>query len=185
MAWIKVIPPEKAEGALKRCYEEIRKSRGKLAHIHTIHSLNPESLKNHMDLYMTIMFSRSGLSRQEREMIAVVVSASNQCPYCIRHHGEALNYYWKDREKLERFIDDYSSVTLSEKQFAMLSYARSLTKEPSSVDKSAVDQMKKAGFSDEEVLNINLIVSYFNFVNRIAMGLGVETSESEASGYQY
>jgi uncharacterized peroxidase-related enzyme len=185
MAWIKVIPPEKAEGALKTCYDQIKKSRGKLAHIHTIHSLNPESLKNHMDLYMTIMFSRSGLTREEREMIAVTVSASNQCPYCIRHHGEALNYYWKDREKLERFIDDFSSVPLNEKQSAMLAYAKSLTENPSSVTENSVVKMKKTGFSDEEILNINLIISYFNFVNRIAMGLGIETSESEAAGYQY
>ena len=185
MAWIKVIPPEEAEGDLKKYYDEIKNSRGKLAHIHTIHSLNPESLKNHMDLYMAIMFSRSGLSREEREMIAVVVSAANRCPYCIRHHGEALDHYWKDQKKIAKLINDFRSLPLNQKQLAMLEYAQALTLRPDTIRETRIVELKKAGFNDEQILNINLIISYFNFVNRIALGLGVEISESEAKGYHY
>ncbi|MDZ7659008.1 MAG: carboxymuconolactone decarboxylase family protein [Fodinibius sp.] len=56
----------------------------------------------HMDLYMSIMFSKSPLSRAQREMMAVVVSVANDCEYCQQHHGQALNHYWKDRNRIKQ-----------------------------------------------------------------------------------
>lgn len=185
MAWIDIIGYEKAEGKLKKYYDDIKDSRGKLAKIHKIHSLNPESMKNHMDLYMNIMFSKSGLKRQQREMIAVVVSTANNCKYCINHHAQALNYYWKDKEKIQKFVENYRYLDLSDKMISMLDYANDLTKRPNKVNKNYIDRLKKNGFTDENILNINLIVSYFNFVNRIVLGLGVEFNEDEIKGYKY
>jgi uncharacterized peroxidase-related enzyme len=82
MAYIKVIPYSEAEDRLKEIYDDILQKRGKLAEVHQIQSLNPETILQHMELYMGIMFSKSPLSRAEREMIAVVVSAANNCAYC-------------------------------------------------------------------------------------------------------
>ena len=81
MPYINVIQHNEAEGHLKEIYDDLVEKRGKLAEIHKIQSLNPESIVNHMDLYMTIMFSKSPLKRYQREMIAVVVSARNECHY--------------------------------------------------------------------------------------------------------
>src|SRR6056297_1737440 len=163
MAWIKTLNEKEAEGKLKKYYKQIKKSRGKIANIHKIHSLNPESLKNHMDLYMNIMFSDSGLKREQREMIAVVVSSANECNYCINHHGEALNYYWKDNKKLKIFINDYKNekLNLNEKEMLMLDYAYDLTKNPKNVNKNIINKLKNGGFIDKNILNINLIISYF------------------------
>ncbi len=185
MAWIKTLSENEAEGKLKKYYKQIKKSRGKIANIHKIHSLNPESLRNHMDLYLNIMFSDSGLKREQREMIAVVVSSINKCPYCINHHKEALNYYWDDKEKLSSFIEDFNNLELTEKNKTMLEYAEKLTKNPDEINEKMIENLKKAGFSDENILNINMIISYFNFVNRIVMGLGVEYSSQEMKGYKY
>ncbi len=77
MARIQTIGYASARGGRKEIRESIIKQRGKLAAVHTIQSLRPESIIQHMDLYMGIMFSRSELSRAEREMMAVVVSAAN------------------------------------------------------------------------------------------------------------
>jgi uncharacterized peroxidase-related enzyme len=118
-------------------------------------------------------------------MIAVVVSSANKCPYCINHHKEALNYYWNDDEKLNRFIENYRNIDLTEKRLIMLEYAEKLTEKPDMVTRKYIEKLKKAGFNDQNILNINLIVSYFNFVNRIVMGLGVEYSEKEIKGYKY
>lgn len=82
MARIPVIEYEAAEGRLLEIYNEIIEKRGKLAKIHKIQSLRPESIIRHIDLYLEIMFTRSDLSRADREMMAVVVSASNGCNYC-------------------------------------------------------------------------------------------------------
>jgi len=100
MSHIKVIQPDEATGRLKEIYDELIDKRGKLAEVHKIQSLRPESIVKHIDLYMEIMFSKSELSRAEREMIAVVVSACNNCEYCQTHHAEALNNYWKNTDRI-------------------------------------------------------------------------------------
>lgn len=93
MAFIKVIDHNEAEGELKIIYDDLVSKRGKLTEVHKIQSLNPESIIKHMDLYMTIMYNKSPLSRSQREMIAVVVSVANGCEYCQTHHAQALNHY--------------------------------------------------------------------------------------------
>jgi uncharacterized peroxidase-related enzyme len=185
MAWIETIDEAHATGKLKAVYEEVTKNRGKLSNIMKIHSLYPEAMKKHMDLYLTLMFSSSELSREEQELIAVVVSSANQCEYCVNHHAEALNHYVKDHETVQRLIDDFRSVELSVRKQQILDYAFKLTKAPTTVDFKDVEKLKRAGFSDKAILTINLITSYFNFVNRIAVGLGVEFSGDEVKGYKY
>jgi uncharacterized peroxidase-related enzyme len=81
MAWIRWIDEDEAEGKLAEQYRRLRAPEGGVDHILKIHSLNPPSLEGHYDFYKTLMRGRSGLSRAEREMIAVVVSATNHCHY--------------------------------------------------------------------------------------------------------
>jgi uncharacterized peroxidase-related enzyme len=184
MSWIREIDEEEASEELKAIYDKIKLNRGKLSNIMKVHSLNPRSMLAHQDLYLNLMFSRSGLSREEREMMGVLISGLNGCEYCQRHHAEALNHYWKDETKTKSFTKDFRSAGLDDRGQTMLEYAEKLTKNPESIGKGDVDTMIAAGFSDEDVLNINLITSYFNFVNRIALGLGVEFTEEEACGYR-
>lgn len=76
-----MIPEDEAEGELAELYRTLRAPRGGVDNILKIHSLNPPSLAAHFELYRTVIRGRSGLSRAEREMIAVVVSAANRCHY--------------------------------------------------------------------------------------------------------
>lgn len=64
----------------------------------------PDTMVKHLDLYLSIMFSKTNLTREEKEILAVVVSKNNNCDYCVNHHAEALNHYWKDSERLKNFI---------------------------------------------------------------------------------
>ena len=185
MSWIQIIEESDSTGKLKEIYGEIEKKRGKISNIMKIHSLNPDAMKKHMEFYLSIMFDSSNLSREDRELIGVVVSTINCCEYCINHHAEALNHYWKNEEKIQNFIKDFQSVDISDKKHKMLNYVFKLTKTPYDVKKSDVKILQKSGFSDENILNINLITSYFNFVNRIVLGLGVEFSPDEKKGYNY
>ena len=184
MPWIKTIEENDASGTLKNIYKEINTKRGKISNIMKIHSLNPKVMKSHMDLYINLMFGQSGLSREEREFIAIIVSVINNCEYCIKHHVEALNHYWKDREKIKKFIDDFNSIELSVKLQYILDYVFKITKNPSYVKEIDIDNLRNSGFSDEDILDINLITSYFNFVNRIALGLGVKFTDDEVKGYK-
>ncbi len=81
MAWIKVISEDEATGRLKALYDKYAEPSGEVDNILKIHSLNVKSLQTHYDLYAHLMRGRSALSRVQREMIAVVVSAVNQCHY--------------------------------------------------------------------------------------------------------
>ena len=81
MAWIDIIDEENAEGSLKEQYDQLIEPWGGVDNILKIHSLNPESLAAHVQLYKTLMYGKSPLRRTAREMIALVVSAINQCHY--------------------------------------------------------------------------------------------------------
>ncbi|HYX10237.1 MAG TPA: peroxidase-related enzyme [Bacteroidales bacterium] len=186
MAYINVIEPENASGKLKSIYIELERKRGKVASIHKIQSLNPDTITTHMDLYMSIMFSKSPLSRAQREMMAVVVSAQNECEYCIKHHGEALNHYWKDSEKVDRLSKDFNHVDLTDAEVFLCRLAQHLTLYPNRMDeKRDLDPLRNKGLSDRAILDAVLVISYFNFVNRIVLGLGVEPNEEEVRGYKY
>lgn len=186
MSRIKVISHNEATGRLKEIYDELIVKRGKLAEVHTIQSLRPESIVAHMDLYMEIMYSRSELSRAEREMMAVVVSKTNGCVYCQKHHAEALNNYWKDAGKTENFRVSYRDVHLSDKELMLCRFAEQLTKNPQSAGKIDItEDLKNAGLNDSAILDATLIVAYFNFVNRIVLALGVELEKDSGTGYKY
>ena len=186
MARIQVIEPVDADGRLKEIYDDIIEKRGKLADVHKIQSLRPESIVKHMDLYMEIMFSKSELSRAEREMMAVVVSVTNSCEYCILHHGEALNHYWKDQERLNLLISDYIEAPLTEREINLCRFAERLTRFPEQYkDDSSLDSLRKGSLSDGSILDATLVTAYFNFVNRIVMALGVQTVGNERLGYKF
>lgn len=175
-----------AEGRLREIYDEIIDKRGKLASIHTIQSLRPESIKKHMDLYMEIMFTSSPLKRWQREMIAVVVSNANNCRYCVLHHLEPLKHYIKDPEIIDRIVH-YPSKKISDPQNeALCHFAYSLTTKPGDhSEKDFTVNLKDQGLSDQAVLDAVLVVSYFNFVNRIVLSLDLKSTEEEIAGYKY
>jgi uncharacterized peroxidase-related enzyme len=185
MPYIEVTNYEDSTGELRTIYDSLIASRGKLANVHMIQSLNPESIVKHMELYMTIMFGQSPLKRYQREMIGVVVSKANDCAYCISHHAEALNHFWKDDRKLGTFIADFQQADISEEDLALCHYAWKLTRKPwKQQDGSLADKLRRNDFSDRAILDASLVVSYFNFVNRLVISLGV-VPETDTGGYSY
>jgi uncharacterized peroxidase-related enzyme len=185
MPRIHITEPEEADGRLREIYDQIAGSRGKIATVHKIQSLNPETIPQHMDLYMGIMFSRSPLSRAERELMAVVVSVANGCAYCQQHHLEALLHFWKDPSKGEALLQNYADVDLSDRERALCDYAWEVTMNPAAA--SATDptqRLRDVGLNDRAILDATLVVGYFNFVNRIVQALDVEL-EANPGGYRY
>jgi len=185
MAYIDYIKPEEAQGRLREIYEQISKERGKIANIMKIQSLDPEAMYLHIELYKHLMFGKSGLSRVEREMIGVIVSKINGCEYCIEHHVQALNNYWKDVDRCSQFLKDYRVAELKEREIAILDYVVTLSQKPNEVSKELIQAMRNCGLGDKEILSVNLVASYFNFVNRISTGLDVNFNQSEIGGYKY
>lgn len=184
MAWIDEIDAADAQGKLAEMYAELEKKRGKISNILKVHSLNPDALGDHLDLYMTIMFGRSGLSRLEREAIAVVVSANNDCDYCVNHHAESLRHYLKDEDSLNLLMSADGLETLEPRLSNIVRHAEKLTNAPGAMTESDLGELRAVGLSDKDILDLTLVTAYFNFVNRIALGLGVTFTAEELSGYR-
>ncbi len=185
MAWIKAPNRDDASGKTKKAYDRILKERGHIANIFLAQGLDPNVLENHLDLYVNLMISPGPLSREEREMIAVIVSAANQSAYGAIHHSEALETVDKDPGALYKLMKEFTSKKESKREKALLAYAAKLTLAPKDITNDDIVDLKNAGLSDEEILRTNLIASYFNFSNRIALGLGVELEEGKTRSYKY
>ena len=157
MSWIDEIDISEAEGRLADIYRELVEKRGKVSNILKVHSLNPDAMGNHLDLYMTLMFGRSGLSRAEREAIAVVVSAENECEYCVNHHVEALRRYIKDEETLNMLATADGLETLEPRLSNIVRYAEKLTSAPGAMTElpppAVIAQSPASGPSSVVALN--------------------------------
>jgi uncharacterized peroxidase-related enzyme len=186
MARIHIIEPQEASGQLKEIYDNLLARRGKLAEVHKIQSLNPATIVHHMDLYMSIMYAHSPLSRAQREMMAVVVSAANNCQYCQIHHKQALQHYWKDEARVNTLAVHYASLGLDAVDTNLCELAYFLTKTPDHEKVGAlIESLERLGLEDRAILDAHLVIAYFNFVNRLVLGLGVQLERDQGEGYKY
>jgi uncharacterized peroxidase-related enzyme len=182
MAWIEEVGADDAGEELAEIYAELRKKRGRVSNILKVQSLNPEAMASHLDLYMRIMFGRSGLTRAEREAVAVVVSATNDCAYCVSQHAESLRHFIDDEETLELLMTADGLETLEPRLSNIVRHAEKLTSAPSAMTESDLGELRAVGLSDRDILDLTLVTAYFNFANRIAQGLGVAFTPDEARG---
>ena len=154
-----------------------------LAHVLRSHSANKPVLRAHLGLYRAIMFGESPLSRAEREAVAVAVSATNNCHYCTVHHSDGLTEATGDRSIAELVVQGRLSE-LGERLDTMCRYAIALTRNPRETDASMLTPMRDAGLTDREIIDVNQVVAYFNYVNRVVQGLGVTLEPSWPDGLQ-
>lgn len=119
-------------------------------------------------MYNDLMLGESGLSKLEREMIAVTVSSANHCYYCLTAHGAAVREYSDDPELGEQLVMNYRSAKLTKKQRAMLDFAWQLTKHPETVDDAERDTLRKAGWRDRDIWDIAAVAAFFNMSNRLS-----------------
>ena len=174
MAFIKLIDFEDADGTLKSEYEKGIKRAGRVYNILKIMSRSPKALRDAMNMYSTIMHGSSDLSRAQREMMATVVSQVNQCHYWTEAHGNDFRDEVKDEKKAEHLKHDWKSTNLSESDKALCNWAEKLTKTPGKMIKNDINTLEKFGFSQEAISDAAQVVGYFNYINRIADGLGVD-----------
>ena len=119
-------------------------------------------------MYNDLMLAPSGLSKLEREMIAVAVSAHNRCYYCLVAHGAAVRQLSGDPPLGELMAMNYRAARLSKRQRAMLDFAVKLTAEPWLVEEADREGVRRAGFSDRDIWDIAAVAGFFNMTNRVA-----------------
>ena len=132
------------------------------------YAFNPTKLQAFADMYNDLMLGPSGLSKLEREMIAVVVSSVNRCYYCLVAHGAAVRQLSGNAELGEQMVMNYRAAELSDKHRTMLDFAWRLTEAPQKIDDTDRQVLRDAGFSERDVWDIAAVVGFFNMSNRIA-----------------
>jgi uncharacterized peroxidase-related enzyme len=185
MAWIKTIDHEKAEGRTKEVYDRILRERNHLANVFKVQGMDPDVLEDNLNLYVDLMLNPGPLSREEREMIAVIVSAANRCAYGAVHHSEALEVVENDGTALSKLMNEYMTKAETPRNKALLAYAAKLTLDPKNITADDIADLRESGLKDDEILRANLIAAYFNFSNRISLGLGIELEKGRARTYRY
>lgn len=179
MSWIKTIPYHEAAGRLKKIYDRIKGPKGTIDNVLLIHGLRPHTLSGHMGLYKSVLHhSGNSLPKWYLEALGVYVSHLNKCSYCIDHHLAGVKRLLgpEDSVRLWQAIESESlDDFFSKREIAGFQYARMLTLTMEDMTRSTIESLRVAGLDDGEILEINQVVSYFNYVNRTVLGLGVTT----------
>ena len=134
----------------------------------TAYAFNQDKLRAFMAMYNDLMLADSGLSKLEREMIAVAVSAVNKCYYCLTAHGAAVRQLSGSPELGEQLVMNYRAAPLDERQRAMLDFAVRLTERSHDIVEEDRQRLRNAGFNDRDIWDISAVAAFFNMSNRIA-----------------
>lgn len=137
-----------------------------------VFALRPKHLLGWWAYYDELLRGESGLTKAQREMIAVVVSVANRCHYCIVSHTAALRKLTKDPDLVDRLATGYKYADLDPRDRAMLDFAVKLTEASDRCSDQDVEALRDAGWNDEEIMDIAQVAAMFNFTNRLASGLG-------------
>jgi uncharacterized peroxidase-related enzyme len=134
-------------------------------------------------LYNGLMLAPSGLSKLEREMIAVAVSSVNRCYYCLTAHGAAVRQLSGDPALGELMAMNYRAADLEPRHRAMLDFAVALSESPWVVEEQDRDDLRRVGFSDRDIWDIAAVASFFNMSNRMASAVDMRPNpEYHAQG---
>lgn len=155
---------------MTRYIEVCKEKLGMVPNVILANASDKERLKNFVNFYNRLMIKEGYLTKLEREMIAVVVSSCNKCFYCLIAHGAAVRQLSNDQILGDELMINYRSASISERQRLILDFSYKLTETPSKVENSDRNILRKANFSDEEILEIVEVASFFNMSNRIAVG---------------
>lgn len=178
MSWIKTIPYEEADPKLKQIYNRVKGPNNNIDNVLLIHSLRPHTLTGHMTLYKNVLHnSNNTLPKWYLEAIGVYVSHLNHCSYCFKHHYAGFKRLYKNDVEAEKFHQVVQADKLADffqgKHLAGSHYAKKLTLDQASIEEKDINGLREQGFTDGEILELNQVVSYFNYANRSVNGLGV------------
>ena len=156
--------PESIQKYFKLCDEKL----GLIPNVLKAYSHNIEKLNAFTNMYNEIMIAESGLSKLQREMIAVVVSSINKCFYCQVAHGASVRELSKNPELSEELIMNYSIANISDKDKAMLKFSDKMTSSSNKIQEEDRSVLREHGFTDADIWDIASVVGFFNMSNRIA-----------------
>jgi len=172
LSWLRVPTDDELPEVVLELWAPSLEKLGFVPNVLRLYALRPSHLLAWNAHYEELMKGPSGLTKAEREMIAVVVSVANDCAYCIAAHSAALRKLLKDSALADAIAVGHSSARLEARTRAMLSYAVKLTVTPNEMSEADVQTLRVEGWRDEDIMDIAETTGMFNMSNRMASGLG-------------
>ncbi|MGB8841337.1 MAG: peroxidase-related enzyme [Aliidongia sp.] len=160
--------PVALDADLRAIYDKCVEKLGFVPNVYHAYSLRPAKLRNFIAMYNELMLGPSGLSKLEREMVAVVVSSANRCYYCLVAHGQAIRRLSGDPELGEMIALNYRVAPLDARRRAMLDFAWKLTTTPYLVEEADRAALRSVGLTAADIFDLADTVGFFNLSNRMA-----------------
>ena len=162
------LPSVDLDGDMAAYFAKCEEKLGFVPNVLKAYAFDLAKLSAFVAMYNDLMLAPSGLSKLEREMIAVAVSSHNRCYYCLVAHGAAVRHLSADPVLGELMAMNYRAARLSPRERAMLDFAVKLTAEPWRIEEEDRDELRRAGFSDRDIWDITAVAGFFNMSNRVA-----------------
>ncbi|MFA7433744.1 MAG: peroxidase-related enzyme [Gemmobacter sp.] len=153
-----------------KCTEKL----GLIPNVLLAYAFDQAKLRAFMEMYNDLMLAPSGLTKAEREMIAVAVSSENKCVYCLTAHGAALRQLTGDPQLAEVIAQNWRAAPLEPRQRAMLGFAVKLTQAPQEIGEDDRAALRAAGFSERDIWDISAVASFYNMSNRMAAAVEMQ-----------
>ena len=165
------LKPAALDEAMQAYFAKCTEKLGFVPNVLKAYSFDLAKLKAFVAMADDLVLAPSGLSKLEREMIAVVVSSANHCYYCLTAHGAAVRELSGDPVLGELLAMNYRAADLEPRERAMLDFAAKLTETPDKMEEADRQGLRDAGFADEEIWDIASVASFFNMSNRMASAI--------------
>jgi uncharacterized peroxidase-related enzyme len=162
------LPAGKLSPAMTAYFKKCQDKLGFIPNVLAAYAFDNAKLEAFVALYNDLMLGESGLSKLEREMIAVAVSSHNRCYYCLTAHGAAVRQYSGNPLLGEQIVMNYRVARISKRQRAMLDFAVKLTASPAHVEEADRERLRRAGFTERDIWDIAAVIGFFNMSNRVA-----------------
>ena len=161
-------PPAALEPDMRTYFAKCLEKLGFVPNVFRAYAFDNAKLRAFILMADDLMLGDSGLSKLEREMIAVAVSSVNHCHYCLTSHGAAVRQRAKDPEMGELIAQNYRAADLQPRRRAMLDFAVRLTEAPEKIEEEDREKLRRAGFSDRDIWDIAAVAAFYNMSNRMA-----------------
>ncbi|MBB06256.1 peroxidase-related enzyme [Pseudooceanicola sp.] len=163
--------------ATQKYFDICQDKLGMVPNVLQAYAFDIDKLNAFTTIYNDMMLADSGLSKLEREMIAVVVSSINGCFYCLTAHGATVRELSGDPKLGEMMVMNYRVADLDDRQRAMLDFSAKVTTDSRTIDDADRQALRDVGFSDRDIWDIASVAAFFNMTNRVASATDMHPNE--------
>ena len=165
--------PQAVEKYFSVCLEKL----GMVPNVLNAYAFDEKKLNAFSGLYNDLMLGESGLSKLDREMIAVVVSSINKCFYCLVAHGAAVRELSKNPILGEALVMNYRVAEIDDRTRKMLDFSVKMTEDSYRIEEQDREHLRRVGFSDRDIWDISAVASFFNMTNRMASAVDMRPND--------